>query len=298
MDEKDWLFLSTLHEEKNVTRAAKKLFISQPALTYRLKQLEETLNIQIFTKGKKNIKFTSEGEHLIKYAKKMEIELQKLKDQLQDMKKEISGELRIGVSSIFADLELPDLLKKFHDLYPNVKFKVHTSWSAHVFERLQNDEFHIGIVRGNYDWDDTKILMGVHEVCLVSKQKFSLKDLPNLPRISLQSVLETKIIADKWWAENFKQPPYISMEVEGLETCKKMVLKGLGYGILPKYILREEDLSEGLFIYPLTFANGEPILRNLWAFYREEDLNLSVVNTFVDFLNEHYSINSLIKSSL
>jgi DNA-binding transcriptional LysR family regulator len=290
MDEKDWLFLTAVYEEKNVTRAAQRLFISQPALTYRLKQLEEQLNIQIFVRGKRNIRFTMEGEHLALYAKKMEIELQKLKDQLQDLKDEVSGELRIGVSSNFADIELPDLLKKFHDLYPNVKFNVNTAWSVNAFERLANEQDHLGIVRGNYEWDDSKILMGVHEVCIVSKQPISLENLPKLPRIRHQSGPDTKKIAEQWWQENYAKPPYISMEVDNLETCKKMVLKGLGYGILPKYLLSEEDLANDLFIYPLTFSDGKPILRKLWAFYREDDMNLSVVKAFVNFLKENYSI--------
>jgi len=289
MDEKDWLFLQALHEEKNVTRAAQKLFISQPALTYRIKQMEEQLDIQIFIRGRRNIKFTSEGEHLALYAKRMVIELQKLKDKLQDSKHDVRGELRLGVSSNFADQMLPDLLKKFNDIYPQIKFNVHTAWSVDVFKRLCNEEDHIGIIRGNYDWESSKILMGVNEVCLVSKKHINLIDLPTLPRIRHQSGPDTTKITDQWWNENFSTPPYISMEVDNLETCKKMVMKGLGYGILPNYSLSEIENPDEIFIYPLT-VEGQPVLRKLWAFYREDDTKLSAVKAFVDFLNQHYAI--------
>jgi len=131
--------------------------------------------------------------------------------------------------------------------------------------------------------------MGVDEVCIVSKEPISLQDLPSLPRIRHQSGPDTKKIVEQWWQEHFTHPPYISMEVGNLETCKKMVLKGLGYGILPRYALQEKDLEAGLFIHPLTVADGKPVLRKLWAFYREDDLHLSVVRAFVDFLKQHYN---------
>ena len=290
MDEKDWDVLLAVYEEKNVTLAAQKLFVSQPALSYRLKQMEEEFQIQIFVKGKKQILFTKEGESLVQYAKKMKVEHLKLKDRLAELKQQVSGELRLTVSSNFAEYELPDLLKSFHDRFPNVQLNVHTEWSVHAFERLANEEAHIGIIRGDYNWDDAKILLSEDEVCIVSKKEFSLADLPHLPRISHRSGPDTKKIIDQWWQENFTAPPHISMEVGNVETCKKMVLKGLGYGILPKYILKEAEMAEGLFLYPLTLSNGQPILRKLWAFYREQSLELSVVKAFVEFLKERSGI--------
>ena len=104
--EKDWEMLLTIYEEKNISKAAQRLFVSQPALSYRIKAIEKQLNIKVFIKGKKNISFTKEGELLVSYARKMKIENQKLIDQLKGAKSKYSGELRIGVSSNFADLSL------------------------------------------------------------------------------------------------------------------------------------------------------------------------------------------------
>jgi DNA-binding transcriptional LysR family regulator len=290
MNEKDWVILQAVYQEKNISRAAHKLYISQPALTYRLNQLAEQLNIQIFVRGKREIKFTKEGEHLVKYAHKMLTEIMKLKDQLQDLKQQISGELRLGVSSNFAQYKLPAILKSFNDHYPNVQFNVHTGWSMQVLELLDKDEVHIGIIRGDYEWNDSKLLMDSDELCLISKKYIVLEELPNLPRIRHQTDPDAKRAMEQWWQENFNQPPYISMEVDKLETCKEMVLKGLGYGILPRYLLEDKDRYEDLFIQPLLRSDGKPILRKLWAFYREEDTKLSVVKTFVNFLKEHYSV--------
>jgi DNA-binding transcriptional LysR family regulator len=291
MDDKDWDVLQAVYEERNVTRAAQKLHISQPALTYRLNQLGMKFNIQIFVRGKREVKFTTEGEYLALYAKKMGNELRKLKDQLQDLKEQVSGVLRLAVSSNFAQHELPDILKNFHELYPNVLFNVHTGWSIQVLERLNNEEDHIGIVRGNYEWNDSKLLMREDQHCIISRNQINLDDLPNLPRIRHQTDPDAKKFIEQWWQDHFTQPPYISMEVDKLETCKEMVLKGLGYSILPRYVFKEKDLSNYLFIYPLTGMDGRAIPRKLWAFYRENDMQLSMVKTFVEFLKKHYTID-------
>lgn len=288
LDERDWKTLITIHKEKSVSRASQKLFVSQPALTYRIKSIEKQLNIKIFVKGKRNIIFTEEGELLVKYARHMKIKYQQLIDQLKDTQNKYIGELRLGVSSNFSDFELPELLKEFHDSYPNIQLKVSTSWSTNVYKSLREEQIHIGIVRGNYDWDEEKILMSEDKVCIVSRQPISMNNLPKLPSIRHLSGPDTTLIVDKWWNNHFKESPNISMEVGNLETCKKLVMQGLGYGILPMYCLKKTDFEKEIYTYPLTMDNGKPIVRKLWTFYREEDTKLSSVKAFIDFIQNRY----------
>ena len=101
MDEKDWRFLKVLYEEKNITKAAEKLFVSQPALSYRLKQLEEEFDMKLFFKRKRGIEFTSEGEYLAEYANDMLKQLQQTKDGMLNMQKKVKGTIRLGVWARF-----------------------------------------------------------------------------------------------------------------------------------------------------------------------------------------------------
>jgi DNA-binding transcriptional LysR family regulator len=80
------------------------------------------------------------------------------------------------------------------------------------------------------------------------------------------------------------------MEVDKPETCKEMVLQGLGYSILPRFIIKKEELTDDLFIIPLATIDGKPLKRRLWALYREKDTKLAVVKTFVDFLKQYYNL--------
>ena len=99
MDQKDWKILKLLHEEKNITKTSERLFVSQPSLSYRLKNIEKEMGTRIIFKTKTGVEFTSEGEFLVQYAIKMLHELQVVKDNINNMSEEISGTLKIGVSS-------------------------------------------------------------------------------------------------------------------------------------------------------------------------------------------------------
>ncbi len=71
------------------------------------------------------------------------------------------------------------------------------------------------------------------------------------------------------------------MEVDKSETCREMLLNGLGYAILPHSVLGD---AEGLFKQDLLDAEGQPIVRRTWMYYHEETLELNLVRTFVEFV--------------
>src|SRR5690625_2152933 len=97
------------------------MYISQPALTYRIKQIEKNFSTKIIIRGQKGVIFTEEGEYLVKYAKRMIKELRNTKDILQNMQGKIQGTLRLGVSSNHAFYKLPKLLEGFLKQYHNVE---------------------------------------------------------------------------------------------------------------------------------------------------------------------------------
>ncbi|NWQ41794.1 LysR family transcriptional regulator [Bacillus sp. EB106-08-02-XG196] len=284
MDEKDWFALRILYEEKNISRAAERLYISQPALTYRLKNIEKEFGTSIFFKIKGGIEFTSEGAHLAGYAEEMIIKLQKTKDYMLNMQNEVRGTLRLGVSSNFAQYKLPKILKKFSIKYPLVQFNVNTGWSTEIMNLLDSASVQLGILRGNYDWYGIKTLLHKERLCLISKTKVDMENLPNLPFINYKTDSSLKGLMNGWWHDRFSEPPLVTMETDRQETCKEMVKNGLGVSILPEICMQPSD---NLHTYGLSYKNGEPVLRNTWLMYNEESLKLSSVKNFIDFLNSN-----------
>lgn len=287
MDEKDWVAIRVLYEEKNISRAAERLYISQPALTYRLKNLEKEIGTELFFKIKGGIEFTSEGIHLAGYAEEMIKKLQKTKDYILNMQKEVRGTLRLGVSSNFAQYRLPKILKGFSIKHPHVQFNVNTGWSTEIMNLLDSSNVQLGILRGNYEWYGIKALLEKERLCLISKTEVDLENLPKLPFINYKTDSSLKNLIYGWWHDRFSEPPLVTMETDRQETCKEMVKHDLGVSILPEICLQPSD---NLYTYGLSYKNGEPLLRNTWLMYNQDSLKLTTVKTFIDYLNKNANL--------
>jgi DNA-binding transcriptional LysR family regulator len=281
METSDWVLLQTLYEQQNMTKAAEVLFISQPALTYRIQHLEKEFSIKIIHRGRRGIEFTPQGEYLLKYFNDMQLQLQITKEHLLGMEKKISGTLKIGSTSSLARYILPDILKQFHFKYPNVQFKVVTKSSFELINLVYKQDVHIGLIRGNLKWPGEKLLLTTENISIVSSREISLRDLPDLPRVTCKTESSLENIIDNWWKETFPKPANITMEVDKMETCIEMVIHGLGYAILPNIVIRND---ENLFRLQLKTKRGEAMVRRSWLIYRKKSLEIPLLKAFVDFV--------------
>jgi DNA-binding transcriptional LysR family regulator len=105
-----------------------------------------------------------------------------------------------------------------------------------------------------------------------------------LSRIDYETDELYQSFVDKWWAENYDRPPHVGMEVDKAESCKAMVLSGLGYAILPSLIL---EGTEDLYRVDLKDSTGQPLLRRTWMYYHPEYLELKMVRAFVHFVQNY-----------
>ncbi|MEH7387101.1 LysR family transcriptional regulator [Bacillus sp. JJ1521] len=283
MDTRDWEIIKILHEQKNITKTANLLYISQPALTKRLQQIENEFNTQIVIRGRRGVHFTPQGEFLVKCADEMLYRLRSIKDTISDIDDKVVGTLRIGVSNLITRIKIPQILKQFKNNFPEVEFMVSSGWSSEAFHLLTNREIHIAIVRGDYPWQEGKHLLFKEPLTIVSPYPIMLEDLPNLPRIDYGSDSKLRELISHWWSENFSTPPKIAMTVDRTDTCKQMVVNGLGYAILPGLVVNNE---KDVYKMNLTTNDGELITRDTWMLYHDESLEYSLVDEFVKFVQE------------
>ncbi|MDR7319415.1 LysR family transcriptional regulator [Brevibacillus nitrificans] len=281
MNEKDYLMLKYIYEVQNLTKAAELLYITPPALTYRLQQLEKEFGVSIITKNGRSIEFTPEGRYLVQYAKKALIDLRKTKDHMLNMGSEVQGILRLGVSRVIAHYKLPPILKEFLNLYPKVEINVNTGISDEVYELLRSNEVQVGIVRGSYTWSEQKHLLKEEGVYIISKNRLRIEDLPTIPRINYRNSTDFNEEINNWWYERFTDPPLINMQVDTFEICKEMVKNDLGYAIIPQIFLYEGD---PLYKEELIARNGTAVTMKTWMLYRESSTHLAMVGKFVNHL--------------
>ncbi len=283
MEERDWVILLKLYEEKSITKAAEVLFISQPTLTSRLQQIEERFGTQIVIRGKKGVYFTPEGRYLMECSQEMLRKMNIIEGTIHSIRNEVKGSLRLGASNFFTRHKLPELLKLFRNLYPNVEFKVTTSLSGKIVDLVSNHEIDVGFIRGDYNWSDKKDLLFEENMYIVHEQEIGIEHLPEIPRIDYISNKVVRDVLNNWWKENFTKSPFVGMEVDTIDSCKEMVSKGLGYAFLPDAVL---DDSDKIHKTKMIDKAGEPLVRRTWMFYHEDYLKIKLVKTFVDFVNQ------------
>jgi DNA-binding transcriptional LysR family regulator len=282
VEERDWLILLSLFEQKSITKAAGVLFISQPRLTSRLQQIENRFGAQIVIRGKKGVSFTPEGKYLVECAKEMIQRMHVIEGTIHTIRKEVKGSINIGASILFIRNQLPGLLKQFIQLHPDVEFKVSTQLSGKIVELMNNNELDVGFIRGEYNWSDRMDLLCEEKMFIVSKQKFELQNLPNMFRVEYTSNKASRDLYNKWWKENFFQRPVIGMEIDKVDSCKEIVFKGLGYAFLSESVLADTD---EIYKIPMIDKKGQQLMRCTWMIYREDNMKIALVKTFVDFVN-------------
>lgn len=288
MNDNDWLILKVLSETGTLTKASNLLFISQPALTYRLHCIEKEFNIKIFERHPKGISITPQGELLIQYAKDMLINLQQLKHSLHKSNIPLEGNLRLGISTIFAKTKLAPLLTQYKKLYPHVKLFLKTGSSVSLLPGLlETNQIDIAIMRNdNFQWDETFFTISEEPWYLIYSHPIEFNKLVNIPFILNETAVKTKSydIFLRWWSEIFSLPMPTPIWVNTIDAVIQFVNSNLGWSIVPKTYLPKHI---HLYSLPL-YMNKKLLLHKTVMAYRTQSINFPAVAAFVELIKKHF----------
>ncbi|PTI73538.1 LysR family transcriptional regulator [Staphylococcus succinus] len=287
MNFRDLEIIKTLDDEKNITSAATKLYVSQPSLSYKINTIEQELGVSLIIRTKKGIRFTPQGDYLVDYAKKTLNGFNEMKDNLHSIDNENEGVIRLGVSHNLARYDLPELLSSFTNDFHKIQFKIITSWSQSIYKLIASDEVSLAIVRGDVPWKGYKILLDQEPICIISKDEIDIEKLPSKSRIAFKTDIGLQNTIDKWWKESYNEPPNEAMLIDNLESCLKLVEKGMGYAIAPNIGIREH---ENLNIVPIKNKKNEMVYRDTWLLYREE-VDYPLIHKFIRHIKAYYKYN-------
>jgi LysR family cyn operon transcriptional activator len=139
----------------SISRAAKELFITQPAVSQSIKQLEDKLGGQLFFRTQKGIVLTQEGTVLFKYIEQAYNFILTAEKKFAEMQNLMSGEINIGASDTLCKYHLVPFLEKFHKKYPNLKIRVTNRTSPETVKLLKSGKVDLGII--NLPFEDNKL---------------------------------------------------------------------------------------------------------------------------------------------
>ena len=133
-------------KHRNFTRAADALFMSQPAVTFQIKQLEDLYRTRLFERRHGSIALTPAGELVLPYAEK----IMALSDEMESRMGEISGEIRgpllLGASTTIGEWLLPALLGEFNALYPQVRIRLNVANSTQIETQIAGHALDLGLI--------------------------------------------------------------------------------------------------------------------------------------------------------
>jgi DNA-binding transcriptional LysR family regulator len=237
------------------TRAAEHLFMTQPAVTFQIKQLEEQYNTRLLDRGHGKITLTPAGELVFAYAERILGLSEELESRVAELTDELSGVLNIGTSTTIAAYWLPPLLNSFKRRYPRVIPRVAVGNSQLTEERVAARELDIGLIEIVTDQPAIERRSAARDELLVICQPGHA--LSRASALKAQDLLEHPFItrdpgnAIRELAEEFFEAAGISTselnitaELGSLATVKHLAAEGMGYAIASSAAIRR-DLREG-----------------------------------------------------
>lgn len=280
MDEKDFEILSILNETRNITRAAKQLYITQSALSKRIKAIETELGIEMLIRSRQGIRFTPAGEAVLTHSTCAAREMELMRRHIDTMNEEICGTLNTGISINFALYKLPDILADYHKKYPNVNLQITTGQSRHLYRQMLDGSLDIAVLRGEYPWDGIQFLLSQENICLVYNQEYEGTPLSDYLYISHKTDIYQSAMITRWMHEQNLNPRTNGVCVDSITACTEMVKRGIGWGLLPEIALENFHGCKK----PCTFIDGEPFIRRTYILCQREAVELPQVNAFMEIL--------------
>lgn len=285
MDDRDLLVIKYLNEFRNITKTANSLFLSQPALTRRIQQIERELDTHLITSSNKGIQFTPTGIEAVLFANKVLQEYDEFKKRLESIDKKSSQLIKLTAPNIICEYYFPSLIRAFKEIYPNVHFTIVMAPSSEVVSLMNNDESDFGFLRNDFGWDDTqKILLTTNYIAAVSTTPFKLKDLAYMSRVAYSTDNYYMKMLDLWWKNNFSTTPHIDVQVNSLNLCREMVLNGIGFGLLPSILVPDTPKIHKLI---LNDKNGKPIKRHTYLIYKKDKMDTPLKKAFLSFIKKN-----------
>lgn len=272
------------------TKAAEALFMTQPAVTFQIKQLEEHFNMRLFERGHGRISLTSAGEIVLEYAEKILALSSELDTRLGEMSGQMRGPLLVGASTTIAEFMLPRILGEFNSLYPQVRARLTVANSEAIENRIAERSLDVGLIE-----IETKNQNLLSEVCCEDElQVICTPDYPlsGMRSVSPQVLLDyefvsreqgsgTRDVTDSYFREAGVSPDRLKtlMELGSPEALKGVVSTGLGFAILSRASVDKEVQLGSLIAIPL-----QPRLtRRLSLLSPKGKFRSRVVTTFMEF---------------
>lgn len=272
------------------TKAAEALYMTQPAVTFQVKQLEEHFNARLFDRNHGRIRLTPAGELVYSYAERILSLSAELEARMAEMSGEISGPLIIGASLTNGEFILPQVIGEFQASHPRVEIRLTVGNSELIENRVADHSVDVGFIESPSHLSNLETQQICEEELLVicapgseiaRMRRVTPAQLVDKPYVRRESGSGTREFADRYFRQHGVSPDDLNvvMELGSTVAIKSVVETGLGYSIMSRASVQKELRLGTLVAIPL-----EPRLIRILSWVRlKEQFRTRRLQTFIDF---------------
>ena len=259
----------------SVSRAAEALFVTQPALSARLKSLESQVGAQLFVRTGRGVRLSEAGHAFLPYAQRALEAVSEGHRLVGEVARGGAGELALGAAPAVSTYVLPAILERFHLEHPNVRLAVRTGHSEEVLDLVLHEQVQIGLVRALRHPEIESVPLYEDELVLVANPahrfaaagEIAVEEMSEEQLILFDRTSSYHDLSSAFFREAGVVPRGV-MELDNIDATKKMVRQGLGVALLPHTAVAEE-LEAGT-LRSVTIADAVPVRRRIVAIRRRD----------------------------
>lgn len=276
------------------TKAAETLHMTQPAVTFQVRQLEEYFNTRLFDRTHNRISLTEAGARVFEYADKIFIIYSEMENAVRDLTGEVSGVLMIGASTTIAEYMLPALLGDFKAKYPDVNIRLQVANTDGIVSMIENNVIDLGVVEAPVTnknlvvekcRSDHMVLAVPPGHPLASEKIIPISRLTEFPYICREEGSGTREVMFEALAQEGIDASNMNMVMElgSPEAVKGAVEADMGISILSRATINKELMLGTLVAVDLDHSIDRP-----FSFvHQKQKFRLRAMETLLDFARDY-----------
>jgi DNA-binding transcriptional LysR family regulator len=289
MQIENFKIFADLVETKSFSKSAKLNGITQSAVSQQARAMERHFKTLLIDRSQKQFQLTREGQRVYDAAKEMLHTYEKLLSELQEMKKVISGTIRISTIYSIGLHELPPFIKKFLHDFPSVNVRVEYRRSNLVYEDILHNAVDFGLVAFPVKQrqievlpfrNDHLVVIAHPQHAIAKRTEIEIKDLTNLKFIGFDPDIPTRKAVDQIFREHKLEIEPV-MEFDNIETVKRAVEIDHGIAIVPLATVLQEQKQGTLAVLPF---KGKEFTRPLAILHRKGRVLTPAMKKFIETL--------------
>jgi DNA-binding transcriptional LysR family regulator len=281
-------------EEGNLTRASKKMALTQPAITHRITSLEHELRQNLFDRAGSTVRLTHAGEVFYEYVQRILNLAQESRLVLQEIADGTQGRISIAAIGTSAIYMLPDFLYTFRQGYPGIHVILRTLSGEEIRDMVLTGQIDLGIVGSHIDTaaleatelfeDHIRPLVHPGHRCAASRRA-ALSDLAREPFIQFGGWKNWKNYITSLF-DRIEAIPREQFQVDSIDAVKRLVELGLGFTIAP-VIAAEDEIRQGTLV-PLELTDIPPVSRQILLIHARDKFISQSMRLFIDAIKAEF----------